>query len=517
MKRRQQNATSSSANSVSSCSTSSTTQQALGSKENKTPNIVSNVTPEVSPDTLKRLKDSHTDPKLLRKAGALVRDSQDPHTPIWVPGFSYPAQYCIRQTRSLSQKLQVDNVDCIDLDDCIFGSQRTKVKVEDGKSDDGSVKSEQSTKSVKRKTGCRSKRRRQSSKHSQTSDNSDCAVKLESADGEGVMQSSCGNIDDVSVSLMDEPAMVNDSVMAPVTQAAPLMGGNCDIAQLQATNSDEMVEPLMPECDDVMPSAQEQPMECSNDTLVHLTQQPTEGDNDRADTPVPCHTESNDVTKPDDSPMPVHQPMGNNDDTMYGLTESMLLLIDASCDQQTGGVTKTCDQEHGDKISPCRFWCEQGNNLNCKVTLCKNYDSSHLHCNAVLKVTHKYSSAIYRIRVGILLCLTGLSFLQHAIGGTMLPLLRISNIASSTAPDENDSCYVAVQLAGYIVVWLHTCEWIMLSHWPVTDEVRMSSVHVCAIFGVFTVGLDVFSYFIADWRRGSVHSDKDWYMEVMLH
>ena len=356
------------------------------------------MTPEVFPGALKRLKDLHTDPKLLRKAGALVRDSQDPHTPIWVPGLSYPAQYCIRQTRSLSQKLQVDNVDCIDLDDCMFGSQRAKVKVEDGiKSDDGSVKSEQPTKSVKRKSGRNSKRRRRSTRHSQTSDNSDCGVKVESVDGEGVMQSSFGNINDLSVSLMDEPAVVNDDVTTPATQPAPLMGGNCDTVQLQATNSDKMVEPLMPECDDVVPSAQEQPMECGNDTLVRLTQQPTGGDDDRADTSVPCHVEGNDVTKPDDSPMPedsVHQPMGNNDDTMYGLTESVLLLIDASCDQQTGGVTETCDQEHGDNISSCRFWCEQGSNLNSKVTLCKNYDSTHLHCNAVLKVTHKYSSAI---------------------------------------------------------------------------------------------------------------------------
>ena len=344
------------------------------------------LTPEVSPDALKRSKDLHTDSKLLRKAGTLVRDSQDPHTPIWVPGLSYPAQYCIRQTRSLSQKLQVDNVDCIDLDNCMFGSQRAKVKVEDGKLDDQSVKSQQSTKLVKRKSGRSSKRRRRSNKLSEASDSSECGVKLESeqpVDGDSVMQSSFGIIGDVSVSLMDESVVVNDGTMTSVTQPAPPMGGNCDTEQLQTKNNGKTAEPLKPECDDVILSAQ-QPMEHGNDTPVHVTQQPT-GD-DRTDTPVPYHTESNDVTKPDNSPMAedlVEQPIENNDSTMYGLTESVLLLIDASCDQKTGCLTEGCDQEHDDMT---RFWCEQGSNLNSTVTLCRNDDSSHLHCNTVLKV-----------------------------------------------------------------------------------------------------------------------------------
>lgn len=342
------------------------------------------ITREVSPDAVKGSNDLHTDSKLLRKAGALVRDSQDPHTPIWVPGFSYPAQYCIRQTRSLSQKLQVDNVDCIDLDDCMFGSQRTKVKVEDCKSDNGSDKSEQSTKSLKRKTGRRSKRRRRSNKLSQTSDNSDCGIKLESeqpVDGEGVMESSFG---DVSVMLVDDPAVVND-VTTPMTQQAPLMGGDRDTTQLKPADNANAVESLTPECDDVVSLAQ-QPIECGNDTLVRLTQ-PT-GGNDNRDRSVPHHIEGDNVTKSDDSPVPenmAQQSMGDNDSTMFGLTESVLLLIDASCDQ-TGGVTETCNQEPGDIISPCRFWCEQGSNHNTKVALCKNDDSSHIHCSAILKV-----------------------------------------------------------------------------------------------------------------------------------
>ena len=384
MKKRKQNVTSSSANTLpsASCSTSSSAQRVHSSKENENPNSLSNTvaTLEASPNSVKRSKDLHANSQLLRKAGALVRDSQDPHIPIWVPGFSYPAQYCIRQTRSLSQKLQVDNVDCIDLDDCMFGSQRVKVKVEDGKSDSASVKSEQSTKSVKRKGGRRGKRRRRSNKLTQTSDSSDCGMKLESVqavDGDSIiMQSSVGNIDDVSVLLMDE---VKDDVTAPVIQQAPPMGGDGDTAQLLTTDNDNVGEPLMPGCD-VMPLAR--PMECDSDTVIQLTCQPTEG-NDNTDIPVSQqHTGSNNITNFNNNPMP-EESTGNNDSTMYGLTESMLLLIDASCDQQTEG---TCDQASHGTTSACQFWCEQGSNLNSKVTLCKDGSSSHLHCNTVLKV-----------------------------------------------------------------------------------------------------------------------------------
>ena len=33
----------------------------------------------------------------------LVKSSPDPHSPIWLPGMDYPVQYCVRQTRSMSQ------------------------------------------------------------------------------------------------------------------------------------------------------------------------------------------------------------------------------------------------------------------------------------------------------------------------------------------------------------------------------------------------------------------------------
>lgn len=378
------------------------------------------MTPEVSPDALKASNDLYTDSKFLRKAGALVRDSQDPHTPIWVPGFSYPAQYCIRQTRSLSQKLQVDNVDCIDLDDCMFGSQRAKVKVEDSKSDSGSVTSEHSTKSLKRKTSRRTKRRRRSNKLSQTSDSSDCGVKLESeqqVDVNDVMQSSFG---DVSVMLMDEPVVVTTPmtqrapptggdcdtarlqtsdddnvaevmdksvvVTTPMTQQVPPMGDDCDTAQLQTTDDENMAEPLTSVYNNVISSAQ-QLMACDHDIPLQLSQQPT-GGSENTDTPVPHHMESNNVTRSDASPLPdlVEQSMGNNDSTLYGLTESILLLIDTSCDQQTGCVAEARDQELSDTTNACQFWCEKGSNLNSKVSLCKNDNSSQLHCSTVLKV-----------------------------------------------------------------------------------------------------------------------------------
>ena len=35
----------------------------------------------------------------------LVKSSSDPHAPIWLPGMDYPVQYCVRQTRSMSQSL----------------------------------------------------------------------------------------------------------------------------------------------------------------------------------------------------------------------------------------------------------------------------------------------------------------------------------------------------------------------------------------------------------------------------
>ena len=338
------------------------------SKENENPNSISSaVTNEVSTNALHHSKDLHANPKLLSKAGSLVRDSQDPHTPIWVPGLSYPAQYCIRQTRSLSQKLQVDNVDCIDLDDCMFGSQRAKVKVEDEKSDSGSAKSVPSTKRLRRKSGRRSKRRQRSSKHSQTSDSSDCGMMVEPEQPvDGVLEG------DVSMLLMDEPATVKNDV----TQ------GDCDTAALIMEN-DNVEELLMFGCDDVVPLGQ-QPMECDDDTP---TCQPTRG-NDNTDMHTAAvsqkHTEDNGITSTDKNPIPEdttqhHRSMGYNDSVMCGLTESMLLSIEASCDQQVE------EQEPHNTINTCRFLCEQGSNFNSEVTLC-NDSNSHLQCNTVLKV-----------------------------------------------------------------------------------------------------------------------------------
>ena len=49
--------------------------------------------------------------KILSQAGSLVRDSEDPHSPIWLKGFDYPAQYLVRQTRSMSAKISSQGSD----------------------------------------------------------------------------------------------------------------------------------------------------------------------------------------------------------------------------------------------------------------------------------------------------------------------------------------------------------------------------------------------------------------------
>ena len=41
---------------------------------------------------------------LLRQVGQLVRTTSTPHTPIWITGANYPAQYLIRQTRSMTAR-----------------------------------------------------------------------------------------------------------------------------------------------------------------------------------------------------------------------------------------------------------------------------------------------------------------------------------------------------------------------------------------------------------------------------
>ena len=66
----------------------------------------------------------------------------------------------------------------------------------------------------------------------------------------------------------------------------------------------------------------------------------------------------------------------------------------------------------------------------------------------------------------------------------MVPLLKVSNIASSTMSDDS-RFYVTVQLSGYMVIWLHSLGcWAVLSHWAVSDEVRHKCVIVCAILGI---------------------------------
>ena len=73
----------------------------------------------------------------------------------------------------------------------------------------------------------------------------------------------------------------------------------------------------------------------------------------------------------------------------------------------------------------------------------------------------------------------------------MVPLLRVSNIASSTMSDEN-RFYVAAQLNGYIVVWLHSLGWTAMSHWVVPDEVRHLLYATCVLYLEFQSNLTYF-------------------------
>lgn len=99
----------------------------------------------------------------------------------------------------------------------------------------------------------------------------------------------------------------------------------------------------------------------------------------------------------------------------------------------------------------------------------------------------------------------------------MAPLLRVSNIASSTMSDENDRFYITVQLPGCTVVWLYSFGWTVLSHWTVTDEVKNQCILcVCYIWN-FTDGFNIFLYFITGWGCGSVYGDNNWNVEVTFH
>ena len=59
-------------------------------------------------DTKEYLSQNNT-VSALKQAGQLVRHSQSPHVPIWVDGMNYPAQYLIRQTRSMTARLAALN------------------------------------------------------------------------------------------------------------------------------------------------------------------------------------------------------------------------------------------------------------------------------------------------------------------------------------------------------------------------------------------------------------------------
>ena len=50
--------------------------------------------------------------KVLRLVGSLVRDSEDPYSPIWRErGMDYPVQYLVRQTRSMSTRMNAQTSD----------------------------------------------------------------------------------------------------------------------------------------------------------------------------------------------------------------------------------------------------------------------------------------------------------------------------------------------------------------------------------------------------------------------
>ncbi|XP_019853726.1 PREDICTED: uncharacterized protein LOC100634943 [Amphimedon queenslandica] len=44
--------------------------------------------------------------ELLKEAGRLVRSSTSPHSPLWLDGLDYPAQYVVRQTRSMTSRFE---------------------------------------------------------------------------------------------------------------------------------------------------------------------------------------------------------------------------------------------------------------------------------------------------------------------------------------------------------------------------------------------------------------------------
>ena len=350
-----------------------------------------------SPSVSKRPKKSRIKPDSLSQAGNLVRDSRDPHTPIWVPGLSYPAQYCIRQTRSLSQKLQTENIDCIDLDDCMFGSQRMtpkpKVKQEDSGLENGVTATEVGPKSLRRKSGRRGKRRKQRSKQ---------ASQIMS-DSTGLTDSDCGilsgdcieqpvvPIKDVPLCLVHSPT--NDK---PVLMSQQHLGDYSDMV-LQQNNIDNV--PSSPGVNNsISMSVTQQPSGGNNDVTLPMAQNYTENNN------VPSFTQQSPEGDNDDgsvmtTPVTEQPPEGENnmsvdnsireftgepstdydkDLTLYGITESMLM----SPDMLDGGKTAV------GVAGSCRFWCEQTDDLHNKVVVFRNDTLASIQHCSLLKVCH---------------------------------------------------------------------------------------------------------------------------------
>ena len=354
---------------------------------------------EESPSVSKRLRKSRIKPDSLSQAGNLVRDSCDPHTPIWVPGLSYPAQYCIRQTRSLSQKLQMDDVDCIDLDDCMFGSQRVttpKVKREDSGSENGVTSTEVSSKPLRRKSGRRGKRRKQRPKQtSQIMSNSTGLT--DSNNSDEILSGDCTEqpvvpLEDVSLCMVQSPT---DDKLVFMSQQS--LGGNNDLVLSQQKNIDNVF----------VPSTQQLPGG-NNDMTSPLTQDPTEDNKATPFVQQPLVGNNDRTRHGDDMTLPVAQPLEDDnsmsvdnliqeltgqpstdyekDLTLYGITESMLMSPDMQDDRNIAVGVAEPQEATGGVDGYCRFWCEQTDNLNNTVVVSRKDTSSSIQCCSVLKV-----------------------------------------------------------------------------------------------------------------------------------
>ena len=345
---------------------------------------------EESPSVSKRLRKSRIKPDSLSQAGNLVRDSCDPHTPIWVPGLSYPAQYCIRQTRSLSQKLQMDDVDCIDLDDCMFGSQRVttpKVKQEEGGSENGVTSG---SKPLRRKSGRRGKRRKQRPKQTSQimsdstgltdSNNSDCGILSGDCTEQPVVP-----LEDMSLCMVQ--SLIDDK---PVFMSQQSLGGNDDLVlsqqnidnvfvlstqQLPGGNND-MTSPVTE--DNKATSFVQQPLVGNNDMTLPVAQQPQEDDNNMSVDNLIQELTGQPSTDYD------------KDLTLYGITESMLMSPDMQDDRNIAVGVAEPQEATGGVDGYYRFWCEQTDNLHNTIVVSRKDTSSSIQCCSVLKVCHRF-------------------------------------------------------------------------------------------------------------------------------